>query len=449
MRQIRAMSAHLRTSLRSNPLRHARTLLLGKGVQGLCSTIYLVLAARVLGPTDFGTLVLIHAFTMGIAQLVNFQSWQAIVRYGALALEGGDRPRMQRLLHFSVLVDLIGALVAVLLITCAMPLAGKLFELPPAVMPMAQIYGLAVIPLIFSSTSLGILRLCQRFDRIALLTALSPLVRLGGTVALVMTGGDLTAFLWVWLGSTVINRVGQTWFAWQELRKQDVRFGRPDLRSTVRGPEPGIWRFIFGTNLGSSLDLASAQLGTMAVGYMLGPAGAGLYRVAQQVSNVLIKPNTRLLIPALYPEMAKLTARGETEARNHMVIGLIGLIGIAAITVFVCLELFGEWLIGFFFGSAFLPAYHPMLWLAAAGLIGALCFPLEPMMIAAGRIRRTVSARLFATAAYALGLWYLLPTHGLVGAGMASTLYAGVTGLLFYVGARSELRKKGVQHDAA
>ena len=55
----------------------------GKAGAGIMSLGYLLLATRYLGPKDYGVLVLVHAYVTTVCVVIEFPSWQAIVRYGA------------------------------------------------------------------------------------------------------------------------------------------------------------------------------------------------------------------------------------------------------------------------------------------------------------------------------------------------------------------------------
>ena len=67
---------------------------------------------------------------------------------------------------------------------------------------------------------------------------------------------------------------------------------------------------------------------TMAVGAILGPVQAAYWRIGKQVADGMAKP-ARLMVPALYPELAKLRAAGGQRAMTRLAIQ-IALIGGAA-----------------------------------------------------------------------------------------------------------------------
>src|SRR3546814_8462996 len=68
-------------------------------------------------------------------------------------------------------------------------------------------------------------------------------------------------------------------------------------------------------------------LGLLAVGWMVGPAAASMFRIARQLAELLTKVNRNLLTPAIYPELARLTARGDIGGRRDMVVRSTVLMG--------------------------------------------------------------------------------------------------------------------------
>ncbi|MFC7554909.1 hypothetical protein ACFQU7_25835 [Pseudoroseomonas wenyumeiae] len=72
-------------------LRNAGTMLGGKAAMGLINLAATGVAFRSLGIEAFGVLVLMHAFAQTASSITKFQSWQAVLRYGAASLEHGQR----------------------------------------------------------------------------------------------------------------------------------------------------------------------------------------------------------------------------------------------------------------------------------------------------------------------------------------------------------------------
>jgi len=406
------------------PFRSAGVLLLGKTTQGLFAVIYTALAARALGLEAFGALVLLHGFIMAVADLARFQSWQIVLRYGAPALNAGDTSRFRRVLEFSVLLDLLGAGIGLVVVLLTVAPAMRLFGLPAELQALAPYYGASILFLTSVGTSHGVLRLLDRFDLIAIQTAIAPATRLVGSAVLYLAGASLEAFLVVWFFGTVLARLTMLAFGWREVMRRGFLPRRRPSSEGIARLERGAWRFALETSLNATLGLADKHLGLLAVGWLVGPAAASLFRIARQLAELLTKANRNLLTPAIYPELARLTARGDIGGRRDMVIRSALLMGGMSAVAFGVLALVGEPLIELIAGAGFEDAYGTMLLLALAGVVSNCTFSLEPLLISVGRVSETVIIRAAATITYLALIYPLLVETGLIGAAIAACAYA-------------------------
>ena len=88
------------------------------------------------------------------------------------------------------------------------------------------------------------------------------------------------------------------------------------------------------------------------LGALLGPTQAAFWRIGKQVADGMAKP-ARLMVPALYPELAKMRASGGQQAMTKLAIQ-IALIGGAAAGVLLLASLFaGRWILETIMGPAF------------------------------------------------------------------------------------------------
>ena len=424
------------------PFRNAGVLFIGRGVQGVLSVVYLALAARGLGVEAFGTLILIHSLVLSTAQLCRFQTWQAIMKYGADAQQREDQCFFRRLIVFSLRLDFFSATVACGILIAGMPSFLSLFELPVDMLGVLRSYAILVLFMVAGSGPLGVLRLFDRHDLIAWQTVIEPSIRLLGVVLLFAFDASLLAYLVVWFAATVASEIATWVMALGVLKVRRLIPRREDLCITRFDLPPGIWRFVLGTNLNSTLNLGNTQLGILLCGWLLGASGAGYYRIAKQFADVLVKSSSKLLVPAIYTDMAELTARDDHRTRRQVVRRSVLVAGAAAVAVFAVLTVSGRFLISLTVGEAYLPAYVPMLWLALAGVIAILSFPFEPLLVSAGRIRATVITRLAAIVIYFAAFYTLGTRFELLGAALAATVNAAVTTLLFYYYGSSLLRKQ-------
>lgn len=409
-------------------LGNASILLGGKAataVLGLATTAF---AARALGLREFGVLTLVYAFTNAVSDIVEFQSWQAVLHYGTRPLQEGRLGLFQRVLSFSLLLDGIGAAAGLCVGIAGALLFGEKLGWPGSITPIVLLYTTSVVWMA-SATATGVLRLVDRFDLIAIQDNAQAVVRLLGAGIAFFTGGGLIAFLIVWYIASMLSFVCRLYFAWRELHRRGYL---EDFRWNARGIThelPGIWRFCLTTNFNGTLQLAFTHIGTLSSGWFLGPSAAALYRIARQVATAIVKP-TRLVMPALYPELARLWVAGNTNALYRLVMQ-VALSGGALATALLIVAAFGgRWALRVVLGEDFVGAAPVMTWLVGSAAIGIWALPLEPFLISTGRATAAFVTRAVVTVVYLPCLFFGLDWFGLLGAGYATV---GAMALLFFI----------------
>jgi O-antigen/teichoic acid export membrane protein len=263
----------------------------------------------------------------------------------------------------------------------------------------------------------GLLRLFDRFPLLAAQGAISSAVRLAGAAVGMAIDAPLVFFLAIWALGSVAAFAYVAGAAALEMRRRGLWTAFAWTGPLTAGL-PKAWRFAWATNASSSVDVAFTHVATLAVGAMAGAADAGLWRVARQIADALAKP-ARLLIPALYPELAKLHASGRPGAMGRLALR-VGLVGGAGATLLLLVAVFaGEPLLALVLGADFAAAQSTMIWQLAAAVIGVWALPLEPMLVSLGRPGVVVWVRLTAAVAFLAVLPVAIGTYGLPGAGAA------------------------------
>lgn len=408
----------------ARPLRNAGKLGAGRGLRAVLVFASTAIAARALGLEDFGRLVLLHGLTLAVGDIVKCQSWEALLRYGAPALAAHDLPLLHRVLRFSCVLDIASTLIAVGVVVLAAEPLLLLFGIAELSADVARWYGTSIAFAMLTATPLGILRLLDEFGRIAWQLVLAPALRLLGGLVLLTSEAGLGAFLALWYASIAASYVLLVALAWHALRVRGLAPGRAALANGRLVVAPGAVRFAVTTNALSTLRLAPTHIALIAVGWYLNPAAAALYHVARQAADVLIKPQEKLLLPALYPEFARLHPAQGRAQRQRLVRGILWFsVGLAA-TLIVLLAVLGKPLLVLLYGADFAAAHTAMLILALAGLASVPAVPLEPYFLTAGVTRPLLWLRLVAGVILLAAITTLTPAHGLPGLALAILLHA-------------------------
>ena len=337
----------------------------GKAGAGIMSLGYLLLATRYLGPKDYGVLVLVHAYVTTVCGVIEFPSWQAIVRYGAEADRDGQVHRLSRLLRFGAKVELAGGALAVISAMVLVPFVGPHLGWSPKAMAFAPYYAFAVLGSVRSTPS-GYLQLCGRFDLLGLHNLVQPTVRLIGTLVVIACGWGVKSFLFAWLLAALAEFAAMWGLGlWMAAKRLGNAIVRPEP-GRVTDDNTGIWRFMLASNADVTLGDLTGRVAPLVIGWVMGPAMAGLFAVAQRATVILAQP-AQILGNASYAELAHIVAGGYGgRALRQTLLKVVGIAVLAAVPVVLIVGIFPTQIIRLMAGPAFGAASGVMIALVAA-----------------------------------------------------------------------------------
>ena len=412
----------------------------GKVYTALVGLLYLALATRALGAHNFGVLILIHAYAVAVRDFVTLKTSQCVVRYGAICLESNKEEDFQKLVKFTMLLDIGFCVAATLVGILAISAVGPSFGVAPELVPVASLYCIMIL-FNFKATPLGLLRLFDRFDLIAVMLMVVPTIRLVGACVAYVFYRDVSAFLFFWFIAGAVQCLGIVWFGWREFRRQGYSKGMNLEFRHLAQPHQGILSFIWTSHIHRTLYASTVHIATLVVGFLMGPVGAGLFKIAQEASSVLLKP-ALLFNETVYPEMAKIAVNKDYRrlwsviTHSALVAGAIA--GLILLVVFV----FGQSLLSLAFGAEYTNAYDVLILLMIAAAIMMTSFALDPALYSIGRPDISMNVRIVTTILHISVMVLLLQEIGLVGAGIAAIAGSLATALLLLFYTNRLIRNK-------
>jgi len=411
-------------------------LLGGKGVGAVLSLAYLAIVTRTLGVADFGRFALVLSAANVIKTLVSFDSWQIVVRYGQPHLAAGKGDALNRVLRFCILIDLGSALAGGVIAGAIIILFGNLMELSADMGWQAWLFCMVMMMTIRSSP-MGILRLFDRFDASALAETMIPVGRMIGAGIALALRPTITGFLIAWAAAELLCAAVYWILA---LREGGERIGRWNAGRALdaRHENPGIVGFLTATNLQTTLSSVGQQVAVLIVGLFVGPAGAGLYRLANQLANSLTKISS-LLSRSIFVELTRTHSSHGADALRTLFRRTNRLALIAGAVIIALILTIGHPLLGLIAGKAFLPAYPLLLLLGVSACIDLVGVSYRPLLMATDRASLSLRITFIATALL-LGLQAaLLPIYGTMGAAAANIIAATVGFLMMGLASRRAL----------
>ncbi len=402
-------------------------------------------AGRALTPAVFGILMIVHTYATGTGAIAKFQTWQFIIRYGAPALERGDEAFTRDVIRFAFGLDIASGLVGMVAAMALLPFLADRFGMAGDTLWLALFYC-TLVPTMSAATATGVLRVLDRFDLIGGQQIVTPALRAIGGILSYFGGFGFVGFVVTWYVADLAGDLILWALAARELRRRGMLDAfRPGLFRTGRRL-PQAWSFVWTTNIAHSLYAAWGPVSNLVVAAILGPAAAGLYKIASTLLDSTSKP-ADLLSRGFYPEIMRLDPTSKAPWRLGLRIGAIAG-GIGALVVALVM-VGGQPVIAFAFGRKYLAAFDLLQLMTWSLVISMASFPLESLLYMVGRQRASLVAQLGGAAVY-LGLLVAM-THqlGLIGAGIAYLLGSVVVTAFMLIPTIASYRRRSVyEHHA-
>lgn len=393
----------------------------GRVLAGLFSVAATGLMANALPVAEFGLIVLVHTYVLVIRGALNFKTFEAVVRFGIPLNDSGDKDGLRSLLRSTMLVDYSAGIFATLVAIAAAPLAGSLLHWNPETLHWAMGYSLVILATA-NGTPNGILRVYDRFDALGVQCAVAPALRFLLIGIAWWLDAPMEVFMVAWGSAFALGHVYMSVRGFIELRRHiETRlwqgFGWTDL--TQR--ESDFWKFVRVVYWQTNIDLLPKHVSVLLVGAILGPAAAGLFRLAREISTILAQP-ALVLREVLFPDLTRSVHADDgniyfVPAKTAAVAGGAGLL-------FVALSLvFGEPMLAIL-GDEYVPAAPLLSLLLLAASFDLSSASLRAAAYAMGQAAAVLNIHVVGIVTYIAVFFLLTPRLGLLGPGLAAVFAA-------------------------
>jgi len=418
-------------------LQNTAWLLGGKGFGAICGLAYLAILTRTLGLKDFGHFSLIFGTAQALIAIAGFQTWRVVVRYGSEHVHAQQWDKFGRLGMLCGVLDGVGAVIGCALAGVLIYGFSHVLDLNPKYIDVAFWFCCASLWALVSAPT-GIVRALHRFDMAVYVEAVVPTGRLLAALAIWLTGPTVGRFLFAWAAVDVVE-AALYWAMARRLCPQAVRLSHLRQWRQAVAENEGVGRFFLVTYAGASLDATMRNGPLLAVGAFVGTRAAGLYRLASQLSQAMSKLST-LLTRSVYAEVARVRVASEAAEFRKLALQTSLIAGGAGLVVVGIALTAGRQLLALIGGEAFENGASILVPLAIAASFDLASVAFEPVLHSTGRARLSLTARLLAVAALAVGMVLFIPL-GPSGAAWAVALGGAVSYLAMGIMAWRTLQK--------
>ena len=411
-----------------NPMRRVLAnfwiLIRGRGAAAIMAFGATALMARSLGPAEFGMVVLMHTYAMLIRALLDFDSVAAIVRYGVPAHDESDSHALGRLIRVCRRIDRQSSIAATLMALIIAPFVGPSMGMDSHHVMLLMAYSLVLITT-GTGTASGILRLYDRFDIIGRQMTIAPIIRFIGVVIAWWLSAPIQVFVVIWACGYAAENFYLLWHAKHKYHTHiKEALAGVSVKDAKLSDFDGLRHFLWVTYWQANLDILPKHITTVLVGYLLGPAEAGLLRLARELSSMLSKPAI-LIRQVIFVDLTRNWNQGNKAFdviayRTALLGGALGLLFV------LTSYFFGEHLLATLLGQQFVAANVVLTFMLLAATLDLAASPLRSALYAMGYAAKAMRLYVLSTTIY-LGLFVVLTKYmGLIGAGVAASFAAAL-----------------------
>ena len=404
-------------------LKNSSYLLSTNGISAGLSMLQGVLVARLLGAAGFGVLGTITLFTSTINNLASFRMSEMVVKYIGYFSENNDEERAAAIFKAAVFVETIASLVAFVLIIFLAPIGARYFTKDPGNTPLFLVYGLVVLVNFIAESSIGLLQISDRFQRIAGLNLIQSITTLVFITIVYFLGGGILGILMAYLLGKAVGTLGLTISA---LIEANHRWGKSWWRSPLsllNQQKRELTRFAISTNISSTISLVTKDSEILWVSLFSNPLQAGYYKLALALSNIVQMP-VDPLPQVTYPELSRQVAQKNWKNMRNILQQGSRLAGGYSLLMMIFLILFGRTVIKFIYSPEFLPAYPALIILLVGLLIANTFYWRRISLLALGRADFPAKVNLVLAIFKVGGILLFVPKYGyLASAALLSGFY--------------------------
>ncbi len=413
------------------------------GISAALSMVQGILTARLLGVANYGLLGSIMLFTSVINKFASFRMSELIIKYIGKHNEEGDLQRAAAVFKAASLAEMLASVLAYGLIWLLAPFGAIYLAKDASLVEWFRLYGVIVLANLIAESSTGLLQIFDRYRKIAILGVVQSLVSLALITLAYLLHGGMQEILLAYIAGKVVSASGLTFLAWLEARRQwGANWWRVPL-SLLRPQARELAHFAVSTNISASLNLVNKDSELLWVSFFRTPLETGYYRLALSLANLIQMPVSPLP-QATYPELSREVARKDWPSVSHILRQGSRVAGLYSLAATLVLALGGTFIIQYFYGADYLPAYPALIILLVGFFAANLFYWNRIALLALGHPDYPTRVNLVMAALKVAGILLLVPRFGyLASAALLAGYYIFSVSLNAWK-TRQILRQKGL-----
>jgi O-antigen/teichoic acid export membrane protein len=384
------------------------------GFAALLSMVQSILVARLLGVTDFGILGTITLFTSVVNKFASFRMSELVIKYVGEYTEAGEDIKAAAIFKSAGILETLTSFFAFGLIWMLAPFGAEYLAKDTSAAIWFVLYGLIVLANFMAESSTGLIQIFDRFKIIAGITIGQSILTLSLVGLVFINQGGLYEIVLAYMVGKIAGAVASAAAAVVlATQKWGPGWWRAPI-SLLRERTQEIVRFAFSTNISATINLVNKDGELLWVSALTGPTGAGYYKLALSLANLIQLPISPLP-QATYPELSREVAGKNWENLRYILRqgSLIAFTYSALAGIF--LLIFGKPLITFLYTPEFLPSYPALLILMVGFLVANTFYWNRISLLSLGMADYPAKINSIAAVFKIIGIFTIVPIYGYLG----------------------------------
>ena len=384
------------------------------GFAAALSMVQSILVARLLGVTDFGILGTITVFTSVVNKFTSFRMSELVIKYVGEYTVEGDETRAAAVFKSAGILETITSFFAFGLIWLLAPLGAQYIAKDVTTTFWFTLYGLIVLANFMAESSTGLLQIFDHYKIIAGITIGQSILTLSLVGLVYFNQGGLFEIVLAYMGGKIAGAIVSAAAAVVlATRHWGTGWWRAPI-GLLRDRSRELVKFAFSTNISATINLVNKDGELLWVSALTGPTGAGYYKLALSLVNLIQLPVSPLP-QATYPELSREVAGKNWENMRYILRqGSLMAFGYT-LAAGLFLLIFGQSLIAFFYTPEFLPSYPALLILMVGFLVANTFYWNRISLLSLGLADYPAKINSIAAVLKIIGIIIIVPIYGYLG----------------------------------
>ncbi len=389
-----------------NIIKNSSLLTLANVFVSLFGIVSLSLTVRTLGAWDFWKIALIQSYVLIVDAIFNFQSWQAIIKFWPKYLKD-KKQQMKGIIKSGVTLDVLSALIAFCAWVVWVYIGGYWFGRDAELMSLMLIYCFVIL-FNLSGSSLGVLRLCNNFNYIAIKQIIVSTIKLLAVVFGFIMKEDLSFFLRIWAICDILGYILLFVFSQIAWVKNGLKYRRKAKYYMWKK----IFTFTFWTNISSTADLPVKQWDIFLVSYFLSLEAVGIYKTFKQLLWILTHISDPIY-QSIYPEFSKQITNNKAKWAIFICKKYAKYMWLWSLIIFILTLFIIQPLLSTIFSPIIAQSREIFILFLGVHIINVVCIPIHPLYVALWFVKQEFIIILLTNVLYIFLAWAFITNIGL------------------------------------